>query len=160
MERNLLQEERITLYFRVSVFLKGLISLVEIIGGIVVLFIPVSYLTDIIVRLAQAELVEDPGDFISVHLIQLAQQLSFSSGTFVALYLISRGAIKLLLVVALLKNQLWAYPSSMALLGLFVLYQLYQIEVTFSAPLLVLTIFDLFVTYFIWREYKVLKTRS
>jgi uncharacterized membrane protein len=158
MEFTTQQEKRITLYFRVSVFLKGLFSLLEIIGGTLAFFVPVSYVTNVIVHLAQGELIEDPGDFISIHLVQLAQQLSVTSGTFIAIYLLSRGLIKLVLVVALLKNQLWAYPASLVVLGLFVVYQCYQLTAGFSALLLALTVFDLIVMWFIWREYQVLRS--
>ena len=151
------EAKRIGLYFHVSVFLKGLVSLVEIIGGLLAFFVPLSYVTNLMVHLSQGELMEDPGDFIATHLTQMAQQLSVASGTFIALYLLSRGLIKLFLVVALLKNQLWAYPSSLIVLGLFVAYQVFQIILAFSAFLLALTIFDLIVMWFIWREYEVVR---
>lgn len=151
------QEKRIGAYFRISVFLKGLFSSLEIVGGVLAFFVPVSYVTNIIVHLAQGEVIEDPGDYISTHLIQLAHQLSITGGTFIAVYLLSRGLIKFALVVALLKNNLWAYPISLVVLGLFVLYQLYQITTSFSIFLIVLTIFDLVVMWFIWREYEVVR---
>ncbi len=157
MEITPSQEKRIGLYFRISVFLKGLFSLLEIIGGVLAFFVPVSYVTNVIVHLAQGELIEDPGDFISTHLVQFAQQLSVTSGTFIAIYLLSRGLVKFALVIALLKNQLWAYPSSLVVLGLFVMYQLYQIATVFSALLVFLTIFDLIVMWFIWKEYEVVR---
>jgi uncharacterized membrane protein len=160
MEFTLQQEKRITEYFRISVFLKGALSLIEVIGGILAIFVPVSSVTDLVVRLAQGELIEEPGDFVATHLLALAQQYAVASGTFIAIYLLSRGLIKLGLVVALLKNQLWAYPSSLAVLGLFVVYQLYQIAMTFSVLLVVLTVFDLIVMWFIWREYEVVRLHS
>jgi uncharacterized membrane protein len=153
------QEKRIREYFRISIFLKGVMSLIEVIGGILAFFVPVSSVTNFIVHLAQGELIEEPGDFIATHLIAIAQQFSVASGTFIAIYLLSRGLIKLFLVVALLKNQLWAYPSSLVVLGLFVVYQLYQIVTTFSILLVALTIFDLIVMWFIWREYEVVRLR-
>ena len=107
-----------------------------------------------------ASVVEDPSDFIAIHLLQIAQQFSLTSSTFIAVYLLSRGVIKLALVVALLKNQLWAYPASLAVLGLFVIYQIYQTAITFSPFIIALTIFDLVVMWFIWREYEVLRERS
>ncbi len=157
MEFTTEQEKRITLYFRISVFMKGLVALLEIIGGVLALFIPVSYITDFVVHFAQAELIEDPNDFIAAHLFQYAQQFSVTSGTFIAFYLLSRGLIKMLLVVGLLKNQLWAYPSSLIVLGLFIIYQIYQIAIVFSAFLVGLTIFDFFVMWFIWREWEVVR---
>jgi uncharacterized membrane protein len=151
------QEKRIALYFRTSIILKGVISLAEIAAGVLVFFVPVSLITDAVIRVAQGELIEDPGDFIIAHLVSLAQQLSLESGTFIALYLISRGLIKLVLILALLKNQLWAYPSSLAVLGLFVAYQAYQIAMAHSMFLVALTLFDLIVMWFIWKEYQIVR---
>lgn len=153
------QERRISTYFRISVFLKGVSSLGEVIAGTLAFFVPVSAVTNLVVRLVQGELAHDPTDFIATHLVTWAHQLAFAGSTFVALYLLSRGLIKLLLVVALLKEQLWAYPSSLVVLGAFVLYQCYQIALTMSGLLVALTLFDLVVMYFIWREWEVLAER-
>ena len=154
------QEKNIRLYFRISVILKGLGSLSEVVAGLLAFLISPALVSTLIIRLAQGELTEDPHDFIAAHLVSLAQQFSFQSGTFIAVYLLSRGLIKLGLIIALLKNKLWAYPSSLGVLGLFVLYQLYQIAGTFSLPLIALTLFDCIVMWFIWREYQVLRARQ
>ncbi|MDB5225567.1 MAG: hypothetical protein JWL87_519 [Candidatus Adlerbacteria bacterium] len=153
----LLQEKRVTRYFRISVILKGAISLAEIAVGVLVSFVPVSFFTDALMRFAQGELVEEQGDFIATHLVSLSQQFSVESGAFIAFYLLSRGLIKLVLIIALLKNQLWAYPSSLAVLGLFVAYQAYQIAAAHSLFIVALTVFDLVVMWFIWKEYLIVR---
>ncbi len=150
-------EKNIYELFRISVLLKGGISVAEIIVGIVAFFVPISVVTDLVASFAKAELAESPGSFIASHVLTLAQDASLVSGTFIALYLLTRGLIKLVLVWALLKNQLWAYPSSLVVLGLFVLYQLYQIVTGHSIVVVAITLFDLTVMYFIWREYKIMK---
>lgn len=153
------KERRIRLFFDLSILGKGLISFVEVVAGIFAIFVPVSTLTQILVSFAQSEFLENGGDFIASHILQAAQQLSLTSSTFIAIYLLSRGFIKLGLVVALFKNQLWAYPSSLVILGLFVLYQVYQYILAHSALIALLTIFDLIVMYFIWLEYRVVRDR-
>ena len=150
------QEKRISLYFRISILIKGAISLVELLAGIALLFIPVSYFLNLLATYAEAELREDSGSFIASHLLSLSHQAAAISGTFIALYLLSRGLIKVLLIWAMLKNKLWAYPASLVVLGLFVLYQIYEIALHHSITIVVLTIFDLIVMYFIWKEYQVL----
>lgn len=153
-------ERNIRLYFDISIFIKGFISAAEIVLGVLAFFIPVSLVTDLLTHYAQGELSEDPNDFIGTHLIQLANQFSVTSGTFIAFYLLSRGAIKLALIIALYKNQLWAYPSSLLVLGAFVAYQIYQILLSHSMIVILLTLFDLVVMYFIWREYKIVKAHA
>lgn len=151
------QEKRVRLYFRISILLKGAISLAELLAGIALLFIPVSYFLNLLATYAESELRENANSFIASHLLSLSHQAAAISGTFIAIYLLSRGLIKVLLIWAMLKNQLWAYPSSLVVLGLFVIYQLYEVVATGSLAIIALSVFDLVVMYFIWREYQVLK---
>lgn len=151
-----MDERQVRLYFDISVFLKGFVSFVEVVAGTLAFFVPVSAVTDFLIRTVGDELSEH-SDVLGGYLIHSAQALSVQSGTFIALYLLSRGLIKLLLVVALFKNQLWAYPSSLVVLGAFVAYQCYQFAAGHSLFIAALTIFDLVVMYFIWREWRVLK---
>lgn len=149
------KEHRIRQYFLVSIFFKGVISFAEIVLGIATFFIPLSLVTDTILRYTDEELAENSTDFIANQLNHIVHHLSFASGTFIALYLLSRGLLKALLIVGLLKNQLWAYPASLIVIALFILYQIYQLVILFSLPLIALTVFDLFVMWSIWREYEV-----
>jgi len=151
------QEHRIREYFLVSVVIKGIISFAETVAGIVAFFIPVSSVTDSILRYANGELAENSSDFIANQLTHIAHNLAFASSTFIGLYLLSRGLVKLLLIIGLLKNKLWAYPNSIAVIGLFILYQVYQLVISFSGLLVALTIFDMFVIWSIWEEYKVIR---
>jgi uncharacterized membrane protein len=163
MMENKLDEKEIQktrIYFLVSVISKGLISLTEVVAGLFVIFVPVTSITAWVINLAQVELLEEPGDFVATHLMHLAQTLTVPSNAFIAFYLLSRGVIRLFLVLALLKDYLWAYPSSLSVLGLFIIYQLYQLSIGFSAVVLALTIFDLIVMWFIWKEYKIVHTRD
>jgi uncharacterized membrane protein len=154
---NAQEEKYLYRLFRVSIFLKGLISLVEIFAGIAVLFITPAMISNVIINISQNELAEEPASFLALHALPLAQQFSLTSTAFLAIYLFSRGLIKLALVVALLKNQLWAYPAALVVLGLFVLYQVYGIIVGHSLFLIALTIFDLIVMALIWHEYRLVR---
>lgn len=154
---NLQEEYRIKRYFQISALIKGAISLAEILSGLILLIVPVAFITGWIVAASQDELVEEPGDFIATHSLQLAQHFSVASGTIIGIYLLIRGSIKLGLVAALLKNQYWAYPVSLAVLALFIIYQSYEIIVGHSLLIVAITAFDLIFVYFIWREYGILK---
>jgi uncharacterized membrane protein len=59
-----------------------------------------------------------------------------------------------ILVAALLKNQLWAYPWTIAFLGVFIVYQLYRLSLKPSLGLTALTIFDSAIAWLTWREYR------
>ena len=73
------------------------------------------------VRLTQHELSEDPNDFIARHLLGYTHGLTGSAVTFAAVYLLVHGIVKIVLVAALLRNQLWAYPWMIGFLLLFVI---------------------------------------
>jgi uncharacterized membrane protein len=67
---------------------------------------------------------------------------------------LSHGIAKVVLVVALLRDQLWAYPWMIALLGAFIVYQVYRLSYRFSVGLLLLTLFDVFVVVLTVLEYR------
>ena len=60
-------------------------------------------------------------------MLRTAAGLTGSAVLFGAVYLLTHGLVKVVLVVALLLNKLWAYPAMIAVLLLFIGYQLYRI---------------------------------
>jgi uncharacterized membrane protein len=152
-----MNERRIHRIFEVSILLKGAHALVECIGGLALLFVSTSTITSLVNSLTQEELVEDPNDFVAMHLLNLAENFTLSTQHFYAFYLLSHGAIKVLLVIGLLRNKLWSYPASLVVLGLFIVYQLYRFSYTHGLGLVVLTVFDLVVMGLIWHEYRLVR---
>jgi uncharacterized membrane protein len=140
--------------FRISISLKGLDGLLEIVGGIVLLFVAPATLQHWARTLTAHELAQDPHDFIATHLLHSASQLSRATTVFGAIYLLSHGIAKVVLVVALLRGQRWAYPWLIALLGVFIVYQLYRLSYGFSLGLALLTAFDAFVVWLTVLEYR------
>ena len=59
-----------------------------------------------------------------------------------------------MLVAAVLRGQLRAYPAMIVLLVAFIAYQLYRLSVDVTAGLALLTLFDTFVVWLTWREYQ------
>ena len=59
----------------------------------------------------------------------------------------------MVLVIALLLNKMWAYPWMIAVLIVFIGYQLYRIALNPAVGLIVLTVFDLIIVALTWREY-------
>jgi uncharacterized membrane protein len=152
-----MKQQRIHQIFEVSVLLKGAHALVECLGGISLALISTNRIADLVNRLTQEELIEDPHDFVGTHLFAWAQNFSVGTKTFYAFYLLSHGVVKLFLVVGLLRGKLWSYPASLVVLGLFIAYQLYRFSYTGGAGLIVLTVFDVFVMGLIWHEYSLVR---
>src|SRR5260221_10518254 len=152
-----MNERRIHQIFEISVLLKGAHALIECIGGLVLAFVSTSAITSLVNTLTQDELIEDPNDFVATHLLSLAQNFTVSTQHFYALYLLSHGVIKAVLVIGLLRNKLWAYPVSLVVLGVFIVYQLYRYSDTRGFCLIVLTVFDVIVVGLIWHEYRLVR---
>lgn len=74
--------------------------------------------------------------------------------TFAALYLLAHGIVKIVLVAALLLNQMWSYPWMIGFLLLFIGYQLYLIALSPTWGLTALTIFDALIVWLTWREWR------
>ncbi|MDE2227819.1 MAG: DUF2127 domain-containing protein [Alphaproteobacteria bacterium] len=148
-----MNERRIHQVFEISILLKGAHALIECIGGLVLAVVSTSTIPSLIDALTQDELIEDPNDFVATHLLGVARDFSVSTQHFYAFYLLSHGLIKVLLVIGLLRNKLWAYPVSLIVLGLFIVYQLYRFSDTHGFGLIVLTVFDIVVMGLIWHEY-------
>jgi uncharacterized membrane protein len=152
-----MNERRIHQIFEVSILLKGAHAVIECLAGIAIAIVSTENVVEIANRLTQEELVEDPGDFIATRLVSLAQNFSIAEKNFYAVYLLSHGVVKLLLVAGLLRNKLWSYPASLVVLGLFIVYQLYRFSYTHSIGLIVLSVFDIVVMWLIWHEYSLLR---
>lgn len=140
--------------FRVSVVLKGLDGLLETIGGLVLLFVRPAQLAQVVRTLTQHELSQDPHDFVARHLLRSVGHLSHGTTLFAAVYLLCHGVAKVVLVVAVLRQKLWAYPGLIALLLGFIAYQVYRLAYRLTLGLSLLTLFDLFVVWLTWREYR------
>ena len=105
-----------------------------------------------VTSLTQHELSEDPHDVLATHLLRTAHGLTGSAVLFGAIYLLAHGLVKVMLVAALLKNQRWAYPWTIAFLGVFIVYQLYRLSLQPSLGLTALTIFDAVIAWLTYRE--------
>lgn len=148
------EDRRVDRLFHIVVALKGLDGLVEVAGGLLLAFISPSSINHFVRTITAHELAQDPTDFISTHLVKAVSHLSTASTLYGGLYLMIHGAAKLVLVILVLRNKLWAYPWMIGLLGVFIAYQSYQIATKPTISLVALTLFDAFVALLTWREYK------
>ncbi|HSR01017.1 MAG TPA: DUF2127 domain-containing protein [Sphingomicrobium sp.] len=117
-----MQERRIHQLFEVNVLLKGAHATIECAGGIALAVTANGWIRRVVAEATQNELLEDKYDFVAKHLLAMAQGFSVPAQHFYAWYLLSHGAVKLALVIGLLMRKLWAYPTAIAVLGLFILY--------------------------------------
>ncbi len=141
--------------FEVGMFLKGLDGVLEVVGGILLLAVSPQAIAHLVRVLTAHELSEDPHDLVARYLLHTTGHLTASTTLFGAIYLLSHGAAKVVLVALVLRDKLWAYPWMIALLLAFIGYQIYRITaVRFSVGLTALTVFDIALVWLTWREYQ------
>jgi uncharacterized membrane protein len=140
--------------FEVGIILKGLDGLLETIGGILLLLVSPAQINHLAGKITQHELSEDPNDWIARHLLRYTHGLTGTAVTFAAIYLLAHGIVKVVLVAALLRNKMWAYPWLIAVLLAFIGYQLYRIALKPTTGLILLTLFDAAITALTWREWR------
>jgi len=135
--------------------IKGIDGVLELIGGGLLLVVPPSAITVLARSLTQHELSADPQDLVATHVRAAAEHLTGSAGTrrFGVLFLIGHGAIKLLLVYALVRRIRPAYPVAIMFLAAFVLYESYRFAMSSSVPLLIFAALDTGITAMVIREY-------
>ena len=154
---NIKNEKKIYELFRIGVFIKGGIALFELLVGAIALVISPATISNFVIAVSQNALTDDPGDYIALHAITLAHDFSITPQLFVAFYFLSRGIIKLILAVALLRGILWAYPAAIITLLGFMIYQCYQLFVGYSFVILAITLFDVIVLWLIWHEWNLVR---
>jgi uncharacterized membrane protein len=141
--------------FKIGLYLKGLNGLLEILGGIFLLLIKPDQINRFAHWLTQGELSQDPHDFVANHILKTAHHLAGASLIFGAIYLLSHGIVKLVLVIEVLRDHLWAYLALVIVIGLFIVYQVYRLVADgFSMSLFLLTLFDILIVYLTQKEYR------
>ena len=152
--KKLFDEKSIHIAFEISLAFKGVFALTEIAASMFNWFVTKPFLLNLVRAVTQAELTEDPRDFVANYLFHMAQGLSISSQHFTAFYLLSHGVIKLWLIIGLWQKRPGYYPAALTVFSLFILYQMYQYLLTHSLLLLLITATDVIVIGLTWFEYR------
>ncbi|HTS21050.1 MAG TPA: DUF2127 domain-containing protein [Casimicrobiaceae bacterium] len=148
------------LLFRLCLSFKALLSVLEIVAGVLGFVLSQHAIVRFVTVLTQDELTRNLDDWFAQSLRQAAEDLSIGSQRFAALYLLSHGIVKTTLIVGLLRQRLAYYPLSILAFGLFVVYQLFRFQTTHSMWLLILTAVDIVIIAMTVQEYRYLRQRS
>lgn len=140
--------------FAVTVAIKGLDGLLELIGGLALLLVTPEQVERLASAFTGGVLGAALPDTVAVWAVSGAERLTAGGLAFGAAYLLLHGLVKVILVVALLRDKLWAYPLMIvALLG-FIAFQGYELAIAPSWALAGLTGFDIVMVALTWREYR------
>ena len=140
-------------WFELVISLKWIWWVLDIVRWLLFIFITPERVNKWLFFFLQPELIEDPGDTIATHIMNLGSNFSTATQHFISWYLICYGAFKVLVSILLYKKIRWAYPLVIYFLFIFIWYQIYRYTNTHAIMLLILSIFDLIVIYLTWIEY-------
>lgn len=144
--------------FEYGILIKGIDGLIEAFTAIALIFVSPRMIQGLVELATHKQLEHNPDAFISNFLIHASHQFTNSGRLFLIVYLAVHAAIKLVSVIGILRNKLWAYPFSLITLGALTLYQLYDIIFGgHSLFVIALTIIDLAILGLIFREYQKVK---
>jgi uncharacterized membrane protein len=148
--------------YDLGIIVKGIDGFLELVAG-ALLWISPSLVHSLLVGI-QSELAETPTHHVRQYIAQyvghLDTQLATAGMTFLIIFLISHGVVKLALVYALLKKIVQAYPVALVILGLFLVYQVYAFIREPSIGMALFCILDAVIIGLVWREYKLLLSEN
>ena len=99
--------------FELAILLKGVDGALELVGGVLAAFVPLSALDSLIYMVTAHELSLEPDDRIANALRSFADVLSIGTKHYAAAYLLSHGLLKLVLVYGLWREKTWAFPRGL-----------------------------------------------
>lgn len=140
--------------FNAGVFLKALNSVWETGAGLFLLLNTHAMFSGRPFLFIREEFLGGRGDMLFRFTSQHLNTLSVSTKNFIGLYLLLHGLLNMFLAYNLYKNRLWAYPAAMAVVSLFLVYQIYRLFHTHSLILLGVTMFDVTFVILTWHEYR------
>jgi uncharacterized membrane protein len=145
--------------FDLVLLLKALFASFEILAGIAMIFITPDIVHGLMHWASQVRFIATH-DLLTDLIQRFDNSFNVSKQWLTVIYLLSHGLIKLVVIICLFRRILKAYPISMVILILFIIFQTYEIVTAHSIMMILATLIDLAVLYLTWREYKELKEKS
>lgn len=146
--------------FTLTIVLKGIDGLFELIGGLFFVILKTPKLIDIISDILNYNIFHIPNDTIFDWVEKVSHALDTHVKVFIAILLIGNGVIKIALSINLLIRKLIVFPISIFFLILLLIYQTLQFIHTPSIYLFLFNLYDTIIIYVIWREYLYLKKQG
>jgi uncharacterized membrane protein len=159
MEPVLINEKEYWGLFEISLFIKALNAIADLVGGIIIWFTSKVVLVTFILNLLQHELSDDPKDYVAKFIVNSAEALAVNSQYFLGAYLLIHGVVKIFLLICLYNKKLWAYPASIIVFSLLIFYESYLFYSSHSMWTLSFILLDVLLVLLTWHEYGVLKKK-
>lgn len=147
--------------YKVGVGIKGFDGLVELVTGVALLISPQ------LVHTLLGGLAKELGEhhthafqFIAEYVARVDSELARSGLAFLIIFLITHGLVKLGLVYCLLREIVRAYPVALAILGAFLVYQVYVFVINPTIGMAIFSVLDAVIVWLVWGEYRDLKAKK
>ena len=161
MNKKIREQPWFEAVYKIGVGIKGFDGLVELVTGIALLLSP--SLVHTVLHGVAAEVGERHSSvfhFIADYIARVDGDLARSGITFLIVFLIAHGLVKLALVYCLLKEIVRAYPAALLILVAFLIYQAYILIVQPSIGMALFTLLDIIIIWLVWGEYQDLKAKK
>jgi uncharacterized membrane protein len=150
---NLMMRRVLHRFFELGMLIKGIDGGLELVGGLLLVFLSPAAINRVVFFFLEGELKEDPTDLVAnllLHTTRSAIEVRVPASVF----LIVHGIVKLVLVGGLVTNRLWSYPAAILVFAGFTIYQLYQLSQQYSLFLETVTILDVIFILLVIAEYR------
>lgn len=142
-------------FFRLVLLLKGADSLVQALGALVLVVVPPAVLAGRANAVVTRDLVGDGDGGWAHSLSRAARELADGDPrAFAVLYLLGHGLVKLVLVVAMLRRVVAAYPVAILVLGACLVFEVVRATRTGSMGLVALSAFDAVVLALVVHQFR------
>ncbi len=156
---DLTSPQGLSLLFRVGMWWRIFYGVIRIVLALALLKMVGSPLTEFIQNLIAHPLTGVLSEYVLEMVLLFLSQYNYTVTYFLAGYFLFWGSIEIILSLCLLKQILWAFPLTMGLIVLFILYSIVRFTETESLTLLGVILFDCAILYLVRHEYEVLKKR-
>ena len=145
--------------FEISIVIKGLNALADLVGGLIIWFTSKVVLVTFLLNFFQNDLSDNPKDYIANFIVNSAEYLAVSSQYLLGGYLLIHGIVKIFLLICLYKKKLWAYPTSLIIFSLLIFYESYTLYFNYSIWVLIVIVLDIILVLLTGHEYAVLRKK-
>jgi uncharacterized membrane protein len=143
--------------FNISIVLKGVDGLIELIGGVLFAILEKEVILKLIIDFLSYDLFKIPNKTVLELATTVSHDLDTSIRNFIIAVLIGNGFIKIAFAIGLLLRKMFIFPISIIFLIGLLIYQIIQTFYTPSLYLIFFNLFDFAVIVVIWLQYIHLK---
>lgn len=140
--------------YLISLWTKVIFAVAECLTGLAVYFITTKEIQQFTRWILHLKIFADPHDRRTVFVQNALAGIPMNAKTFLVVYLLLHGLLKIAIVFGLLSGKPLAYPLGLLGLGAFVTYQLWHYHLHGQSAILVLAAFDVFIMVMVWREWR------